>query len=223
MRSRLWFVAASLACTLGVVGGTGAPPDGPGAPELVVEKGHIGVVTGLRFISRGKRLVSGSRDMTLKIWDVEDGREIRSFGPHNHWINALDVSPDESLLASASDDKTVRVWEIATGRSRHVLDKHAEKVKTVAFSSDGRLLASGDKEGVVRLWDVDSGNLLDSNVPAPGHAVNSLDFSPVDRRTLAVGVNDGSIRVWKVAASKLSPHKTLAAGGKTYALKFSDD
>jgi len=47
--------------------------------DPLVRKEHSGAVLSVAFSPDGKRIVSGSEDKRVKIWDVEDGPEVRSF------------------------------------------------------------------------------------------------------------------------------------------------
>jgi len=218
-RRCLWIVALSLASVSSVA--LADPPQNSQRPQLFIQTGHIGAITGLNFISGGKRLISSSRDMTIKIWDVETGTEIRTL-THDHWVNAIDVNHSETLVASASIDKTVRIWEIASGRMLHVL-QHKKEVTSVAFSQNGKLLVSGGKDGTINLWNVDSGKMLASRVVTPDYAINSVDFNPADSTTFVAGLDNGSMQVWKVTPKGIDLRKTIPAHGKVYVVKFSDD
>ena len=49
----------------------------------------------------GKRAVSGSDDKTLKVWDLESGRELRTLEGHADWVKAVAVTPDGKRAVSA--------------------------------------------------------------------------------------------------------------------------
>jgi len=52
-------------------------------PEIFVQMGHSEVISAIAFSPDGRYILSGSDDKTLKLWDVETGREIRTFNGHN--------------------------------------------------------------------------------------------------------------------------------------------
>src|SRR5262249_40399981 len=64
----------------------------------------------------GKRAVSASQDKTLRVWELETGRELATLRGHTDWGGACAVTADGKEGVSASEDKTVRVWEAETGR-----------------------------------------------------------------------------------------------------------
>ena len=59
----------------------------------------------------GRRVVSGSHDQTMKVWDAATGQEVLTLRGHNHLVTSEAVSADGKRLVSGSADETVRVWD----------------------------------------------------------------------------------------------------------------
>ncbi|KIO00850.1 hypothetical protein M404DRAFT_71678, partial [Pisolithus tinctorius Marx 270] len=69
-------------------------------------------VNSVAFSPDGKRIVSGSRDNTVRVWDVEGAVQIGTpLEGHIDVVRSVAFSPDEKRIASGSWDNTVRVWE----------------------------------------------------------------------------------------------------------------
>ena len=75
--------------------------------EAKVESGHSSDVLSVAFSPDGKLALSGSRDTTLKLWEVSTGRELRTFNGHSSSVESVAFSPDGKLALSGSDDKTM--------------------------------------------------------------------------------------------------------------------
>ena len=62
------------------------------------------------FSPDGTRIVSGSHDYTVRVWDAASGAEVNNLRGHTGAVRAVAFNCDGSLIASGSDDRTVRVW-----------------------------------------------------------------------------------------------------------------
>lgn len=102
-----------------------------------------------------ERLVSGSDDFTLFLWNpVEDKKPLARLTGHQQPVNHLAFSPDGRRFASASFDKKVKVWDGRTGAFLATLNGHVGAVYQVAWSADSRLLVSASKDSTVKLWEM---------------------------------------------------------------------
>lgn len=134
-------------------------------------KGHNGWVTCMKIGEEevGKDtyrefLLSGSRDKTLIIWDLNpksDGDDDQEWGTprkvltgHSHFVSDLDLSQDSRYCLSSSWDGTIRLWNLKTASTRKTLIGHTKDVLTVAFSPDNRQIASGSIDKSVKLWNI---------------------------------------------------------------------
>ena len=64
----------------------------------------------------GRRIVSGSCDRTVAVWDLETGTRLHTLAGHQGAVYSVAVSPDGRRIVSGSDDSTVAVWDLATGK-----------------------------------------------------------------------------------------------------------
>ena len=143
-------------------------------------------------------LASGSRNRTIKLWDVASGRELRTLSGHTGDVLSVAFSPDGKTLASgAFRDYTIRLWDVASGRELRALSGHRGDITSVAFSPDGRVLASGSDDNTIKLWDVASDREL-RTLGRHTDGVTSIAFSP-DGKVLASGSDDKTVKLWDVA------------------------
>src|SRR5690242_3914959 len=78
-------------------------------------KGHTNLVECLAYSPDGKTLASGSFDRTIKLWDVQTGKEKRTLTGHTYSVECVAYSPDGKTLASGSIDRTIKLWDVQTG------------------------------------------------------------------------------------------------------------
>src|SRR5437867_9824375 len=81
------------------------------APPYRTLKGHAGSVLTVKFTADGKTLVSGSRDHTVRIWDVATGELKRTLTNHTADVYAITFSHDGKLMASGSVDTKIILWD----------------------------------------------------------------------------------------------------------------
>jgi hypothetical protein len=87
-------------------------------------KGHTDWVTSVSFSPDGRRLVTGSRDKTAKVWDAEKGTEILSLKGHTGEVTSVSFSPDGRRIVTGSRDKTTKVWDADKGTELLALQGH---------------------------------------------------------------------------------------------------
>ena len=73
-------------------------------------------VLSVSFSPDGRRIVSGSYDRTIRIWDAESGQELSKLEGHTAVVLSVSFSPDGRRIVSGSDDKTIRIWDAESGQ-----------------------------------------------------------------------------------------------------------
>ncbi|TFK18865.1 WD40 repeat-like protein [Coprinopsis marcescibilis] len=168
-----------------------------GTPILILE--HPAPVMNISFSPDGSRIVSGSSDRMVRVWDVESGEVLN--GPlegHEDTVNCVVFSPDGTTVASASEDETIILWDLVTNEMiGEPLEGHTDAVTSIAFSPDGRRLVSGAHDGILLLWDVESGRIT-CELTDHRNGVTSVSFSPDGKRVLS-GSCDETIVLWDVS------------------------
>jgi len=101
-------------------------------------KGHTGRVLSVAFGPDGRRALSGSRDHTLRLWDIETGAEVRIFEGYTNAVCPVAVSPDGRRALSGGGDGTLRLWNLETGAEVREFTGHTGWVNSVAIGPDGR-------------------------------------------------------------------------------------
>ena len=156
-------------------------------------EGHKESVNSLIFSPDGKTIASGSKDKTIKIWDVSIGTLKRTLKGHQESVNSIRISPDNRTIATGSEDKTIKIWEIDTGMLKRTLKGHNSNINSICYSPDGTKIVSGG-DNVIKIWDAASGKLIHT-LEEHYRGVNSVSFSP-DGSTIASGLDEGKIIIW---------------------------
>jgi WD40 repeat protein len=107
--------------------------------QTVIQKGHELAVVAVAVSPDSNFVATGSKDKSVKLWDIETGREIRSFLGHELAVSSVKFSPDGNFLISGSHDKTARIWDIITGKEVFVFETH-DIIVDVAFDPKKRFI-----------------------------------------------------------------------------------
>jgi WD40 repeat protein len=122
--------------------------------KFLTLKGHsdlFGGINSVAFSPDGKTLASGSKDKTIKLWQLSNGKEIRTLVGHSDSVCSVTFSPDGKTLASGSKDRTIKLWQVDTGKELLTFTGSEDPIYCVAFSPDGKTLASGNGDKTITL------------------------------------------------------------------------
>jgi eukaryotic-like serine/threonine-protein kinase len=127
-------------------------------PRLTLLARVAGPGLSVAFSPDGRRLATGGKANTVKIWDVQNGQTPRTLEGHKGDVYTVAFSPvdDGRWIASAGEDSVVKVWDSHTGKMVRNFRGHRGLVTSLAFSPDGRLLVSGSRDHTVKVWDLTS-------------------------------------------------------------------
>eukprot|EP00798_Chlamydomonas_sp_ICE-L_P032103 gene32103-16616_t len=125
--------------------------DGNWAAGRLALEGHSGAIRCLAFHLDGGKLVNGSEDRNLRVWDVEAGACLLTVR-HSSVPACVSFSPDGQRIASGDAGGLVRLWDALIGEKLEGLEGHKGAVTCLAFSNGGQDLASGGADRCIRLW-----------------------------------------------------------------------
>jgi WD40 repeat protein/serine/threonine protein kinase len=162
--------------------------------------GHRHAVTSLALSLDGGRAVSGSKDRSVKVWELPSGRCLDTLRGHDGSVWAVCLSPDGGQALSGSQDQTIKLWDLARGRCVRTFHGHRGAVWSVCLTADGRYAWSASWDGTLKLWEVPGGRCLRT---LTGHEVevNRVALSPDERLVLSASW-DGTLGVWEAATGR---------------------
>jgi len=200
----------------------------------IIYRNHSDNVFSLAWSPDGKYIASGSRDKTVRIWDVATGEDYYIYRGHNKCVLSVAWSPgDGAYIASGDTAGIVQVWEAFTGSSIVSYHGHTRFVRSVSWSLNGQYIASGGDYGdsTVQVWQAFTGDRIYihdrqyrifSVAWAPGLPASSCGLA----NRIASSSFDGSVQVWQVPHANSIEHNLFsyhAHVGPVYALAWSPD
>ncbi|KIK41073.1 hypothetical protein CY34DRAFT_227797 [Suillus luteus UH-Slu-Lm8-n1] len=176
------------------------------------ETHELKYISCISYFPDGKQMISGSRDETIRRWDLRKGKEMEKDREVDEYVNALGVSRDGRWVVIAGGNG-IKVSEVETGIVRTF---HEDSwIDCIDISADSTLLAGGSY-CEVRIWNLDTGEPVAGPFDIGDYIPHALRFSE-DSRKLAVSSydnerdsNDHHLEVWDVHTQKLDVQKHTA-------------
>ena len=180
-------------------------------------EGHTDEVRSVAFHPKGLMVVSGSLDSTIRVWEVESGKQVQAI-QQSGGVYGVAISPNGTLLAAVHPYRGVRLWNLFTGQVvGHLGSQDGPHAESVEFSHDGAMLACcGEYVWLYNLRTQQVGKL-------PHGIARSVAFSP-NGQLLASGASDGSVRLWNTRTGESTV--LLASGTQergSMSVAFSND
>jgi len=154
-------------------------------------------------------VVSGSQDMTLKIWNVPSQLEEDSPSKmtvrftqmaHDKDINSITVSPNDKLLATGSQDKTAKIWLVSDGSTIGTLRGHKKGIWCVRFSPVDQCVATSSADSTIKIWALSD---LSCVKTFEGHTSSVLKFTFLSRgMQLISSGSEGLIKLWTIKTNE---------------------
>ncbi|KAJ2156596.1 Lissencephaly-1, partial [Coemansia sp. RSA 552] len=153
--------------------------------------GHDHCVSDVAFWGPDK-IVSASRDKSVKIWELSTGYCIRTLTGHAEWVRAVAVSADLKMLCTASNDQSVRLWDPQSGECKGDMRGHENVVEVAKFCP---VVAHPHLRRLAGLPAPPKPSSLQQNgtEPAPESACQFV----------ISGSRDKTLRLWDCASSQL--------------------
>jgi len=161
--------------------------------------GHADGLWDVAVTPDGRRAVSGGKDGTVRVWDLDAEACIAALeGPRTE-VNGVAITADGRRALWVSPGLAVQVWDLALGKLAHVLTGAGQAVDGLAVTPDGRLAASCGG-GSVRVWSLDTGLCL-WTLERMEEGLNALALAPDGSWALAGGIGCEVI-AWDLPAAR---------------------
>ncbi|HBB33815.1 MAG TPA: WD40 repeat domain-containing protein [Cyanobacteria bacterium UBA8803] len=165
--------------------------------------GHEGEIGAIAISPDGQTIATGSKDKTIKIWNLKTGKLLHNFdnrliwGAHTDEILCVTFSPDGKTLASSSRDGKIKLWYLYSSDRPLTLKGYAT---VVAINPDGLTLATTNWSSHIQLWNL-STHKVERTLAGYAVGVRVLTFGAYGRIVVSGGI-DKSIKFWDVATGE---------------------
>jgi WD40 repeat protein len=162
--------------------------------ETSVLDGHTGSICVIAYSPdlSGLRIVTGSWDNTVRVWNTQTGQQLARFSVNDR-PRAVALSAEGTRVVAGLDTATMPVWDVSTGEQLALLVGLQDRVTAVALSHDGSSVVSCSGDATIRLWDVASGDQV--AVIRGRDDFSAVAFSPDGLRVVSSSY-EGLIQAW---------------------------
>eukprot|EP00730_Choanoeca_flexa_P017115 TRINITY_DN8199_c0_g1_i1.p1 TRINITY_DN8199_c0_g1~~TRINITY_DN8199_c0_g1_i1.p1 ORF type:complete len:783 (+),score=105.33 TRINITY_DN8199_c0_g1_i1:72-2420(+) len=179
-------------------------------------RGHAGEVYSIAFSPDGGKLVSGSADCNVIIWDVNRATILKKLLGHTQPVLSVAFSTaGRRLVASGGEDGVLKIWNGNTGAVFRNYGGHGDAITAIKFCPlDHNVVVSASRDASIRVWHMDTSTTL-AMLTGHADAITSLAFSN-DGWLMASGSADATCKVWDVSSCEglktFSGHKNTVSG-----------
>ncbi len=172
---------------------------------LHVFEGHRSAVQVVAYTKtpRGPMIATGGADKTIKMWNAETFKLVRTYRGHRDFVNHIAFSQDGNRMASASIDGNIRIWSTRSRKLYRSYKEHRGPLTGLAFRGNGTKLISAGKDQNVRFWNTKR-RRSEKMLKTKHGNIESLAFAPTNDR-VAASDGQGQVELWSLGGgAKLS-------------------
>lgn len=162
-------------------------------------KGHKNAVVQALWSSDDSKVISGSSDKTVGVWDSLSGKRLLRLAEHESYVNSVSIGQqDQHRIASVGDDSVCYTWDDRTKKSAQFI-QHRFPLTSVALLDDRNLLFTGSIDNIITAWDLRKPTAAAWTMKGHSDTVCSLKIDP-DSSFLLSSSMDNSLRIWDIRA-----------------------
>jgi WD40 repeat protein len=155
-----------------------AQPIIPTTTPVRVFEAHEDTVCAITLFHDTQRMVTGSKDNTLRLWNLKNGTMLKTMKGHRTWVQGVAVSRDGQLIASSDIAGVLIAWNGETGEClRPPIQAHKKWIRWIELSPDGTMLATGSSDTTTKIWSTENWQLQGTPIDC-GSEVFCVRYSP---------------------------------------------
>jgi len=166
-----------------------------------IEDAHSDTIFGVQFSRDGKYLLSGAADKFAKIFNVADGKHLKSFEGHTHHVLDVAWQADGTVIATAGADNAIKVWNVKSGEQSRTISNYGKQVTSLKFVGRGSNIISCGGDKTVRYHKTDNGQNFRTFSGGTDYMYSAA--ATADEKLVVAGGEDGVLRIWNGADGKV--------------------
>lgn len=180
---------------------------------------HGGPVNTVFFSPDGQRLVSASRDKTVRLWDTATCKPLGTPMRHDEAVLRAIFNPDGSKVLSVGWDGAAYLWDAAVPPWPGEIMPVPGQVRSIEFDPNDDRVFVATREGRAGVWSLSEKKFV-TPIVNQGVAISQAAFHPPSGQVATTGA-DGIVRFWNTASGKQTGETKAAKD--VVALAFAAD
>jgi WD40 repeat protein len=161
---------------------------------------HRGHVRSMAMTPCGTRLISGSEDSKVRVWDLVNGKCLNILEGHESGVTSVAVTPCGRRAISGDLSGTLRVWDLKSGECLKII-VGPDQIYCLALTACGSLAISGHSRGM-RIWDVTVGDRINDHMNGSSN-ISHMALAP-NGKHVATQQAGNKIKLWDAKTGRCS-------------------
>jgi WD40 repeat protein len=157
------------------------------------------LVSAIVVIPDGKKVISGSKDNTLKIWDLEKRKLLFILRGHSESVTTVAITSDGKRVISGSKDSTIKVWNLGNRKFSFTLNDESNSINTVGLILDKKRVISSLKDKILKPWNLIRSQLARHRKDRDW--ITAVAVTPNDKYVISASTNN-TLKVWNLITRK---------------------
>ena len=154
--------------------------------------GHSSLIRSIQLDENKNKLITGSEDNTIKIWDLYTRQCLRTLYDHTHWVTSLLIVANNKFV-SGSEDKTIKIWDLNSYQCLGTIKNDVSVISLCLILENQIAIGCGD--GSIKILNLENQNIV-KTLKAHDDWIPYL--LPIDNSKLisCSGEKDKKIKIW---------------------------
>eukprot|EP01133_Synstelium_polycarpum_P013616 gene13616-16023_t len=188
--------------------------------ETLLQNTHDDIVSCIDVSRNKKALVTGSWDKCVRLWSLEDLKQVRSYSVHDTRVHAVSWQGDDEYTCASSSSTRVVVADLRSTQTFRTIKCANGPVLSMCWTSPTTIYC-GLENGSIALLDTRNTLSFAATHNIHSRSVNSIKVNPHDANQLATVSDDRSLKLFDIQHSRITTTIESSSGSPLRSLDWN--